>query len=431
MKTRDIVSYSFSSIRLRKLRATLTTLGVVIGIAAIVALLSLGQGFQATITNEFQSGFATNTLIVSPRGSGALGGGATDFHLLVNDTQAIDKIGNVSASVATIQKSGYIQFGNRSLRVNIIGVDYATYSSIYSSTFVAKNGSIPLNPDDQAIVVGTRILNPWENGTLLFNVNDSAQIIMTTRSGFNLVNESYTGHVVAVLNEIGGFSVGGPSDSGVYIPIDQAQKFFNTNQTDTILVQLTKSDKATIQYVSNALKNLYSGQVTVTSPTAILDTISSIFSIIEIFLAGIAGISLLVAGIGIMNIMIVSLMERTREIGILKALGMRSRTVLLIFLSETVIIGLLGAVIGIALGWGLANIAARVGLNLSGGGLGGGAGGGAFGGAATGGLAITPVLTSTVLLGALAFGVLVSVIFGLYPAWRASKLKPVDALRYE
>ena len=127
-----------------------------------------------------------------------------------------------------------------------------------------------------------------------------------------------------------------------------------------------------------------------------------------------------------MNIMIVSLIERTREIGILKALGMKSRTVLAIFLGESVIIGVIGAIIGIALGWVLANVVATV--------LGSGAiSVGPGGGAGTGGglLSITPVLTPLVFLGAFGFGVGVSVIFALYPAWRASKLKPVEALRYE
>ena len=136
----------------------------------------------------------------------------------------------------------------------------------------------------------------------------------------------------------------------------------------------------------------------------------------QLFLGGIAAISLLVAGIGIMNIMIVSLIERTREIGILKALGMKNRTVLNIFLGESVIIGLIGAVIGIILGWILANIVSRVLAS------------GIFGG---GGFKVTPLLTPEVLIGSLAFGVGVSVIFALYPAWRASKLKPVEALRYE
>ncbi len=118
--------------------------------------------------------------------------------------------------------------------------------------------------------------------------------------------------------------------------------------------------------------------------------------------------------------MIVSLMERTREIGILEALGMKGRTVLLIFLSEAVIVGVLGAVVGIVSGWGLSNVVAAF------------LGGGAFVPVrASGGFTITPVLTPTIVFGALAFGVVVSVVFALYPAWRASKLKPVDALRYE
>jgi putative ABC transport system permease protein len=190
-----------------------------------------------------------------------------------------------------------------------------------------------------------------------------------------------------------------------------------------IIVKLKNDDKATIDSASKAIKDAFSNEVSVTSATAVLNILSNVFSVIQLFLGGIAAISLLVAGIGIMNIMIVSLMERTREIGILKALGMKSQTVLMVFLGESAIIGLMGAAIGIGSGWVLANVVAIV---FHGGGV-------FFGNQAmgTGGISITPVLTPTVLLGALAFGVGVSVVFALYPAWRASKLKPVEALRYE
>jgi putative ABC transport system permease protein len=232
---------------------------------------------------------------------------------------------------------------------------------------------------------------------------------------------------VAVLKEVGGFGIGGPSDSSIYIPISQAQSFFGTDECSQIIVKLKNSDKTTIDNVSKAITDAFSNQVSVMSATAMLNTLSSVFSVIELFLAGIAAISLLVAGIGIMNIMIVSLMERTREIGILKALGMKSRTVLLIFLFESVIIGLIGGVVGIGSGWGLANIVMII---FSGEGA-------SFGNLrrsqtrSFGGTTITPLLTPTVTILALIFGVGVSVVFALYPARRASKLKPVEALRYE
>ena len=425
MKSRDVFSYSFSAIRLRKLRAGLTTLGVVIGIAAIVALLSITQGLQATITAQLQKGFATNTLIVSTgRSSGVsiIGAGDSGFKLFVNDTQTINEIENVSMSLAIIQRLGYVQFGGKNRTVTIVGVDFAKYASIYSSTFVAESGDIPQSPENDTVVVGKRISDPWKNATLFCNVNDDVEILWTNATARPPKNETYAGHVSAVLQEVGGFGIG-PSDSSIYIPISKAESFFGTDECDMIIVKLENDDTATIDSTSKVIRNVFDKQVTVMSSTAVLNILSNVFSVIQLFLGGIAAISLLVAGIGIMNIMIVSLMERTREIGILKALGMKSRTVLTVFLGESAIIGLMGAAIGIGSGWVLANVVAIVFH-----------GGGVFMGnqaAGTGGMTITPALTPTVFLGALVFGVGVSVIFALYPAWRASKLKPVEALRYE
>jgi putative ABC transport system permease protein len=437
LKARDVLSYSFSAIRLRKLRAGLTTLGVVIGIAAIVALLSITQGLQATITRQLQTGFATDTLIVSTGGGlggglGAGGVGATGFGftLLVNDTQIINNITNVETSLAIIQRVGSVEFNGTGRNVTIVGVDFTEYAGIYSSTFAAESGVISLTPGNDTVVVGKRVSDPWNNETLFCSVNDEVEIVWTNAartnsSAFQPINETYAGRVTAVLKEIGGFSVSGPSDTSIYIPISQAESFFGTDACNTIIVKLANDDKATIDNASKAIKDAFDNQVSVTSATAVLNLLSNIFSVIQLFLAGIAAISLLVAGIGIMNIMIVSLMERTREIGILKALGMKGRTVLLVFLCESLIIGLIGAVIGIASGWVLANVVA---IAFRG-------GGGVFNGnqaAATGGgMTITPLLTPTVAILALVFGVGISAIFALYPAWRASKLKPVEALRYE
>jgi putative ABC transport system permease protein len=440
MRARDVFSYSFSAIRLRKLRAGLTTLGVVIGIAAIVALLSITQGLQNTITSQLQTGLATDTLIVSPGRSvfsqggagigGGIGGSDSGFKLLVNDTATIDGLSpDIEGSVAIIQRAVYFNSSERSFIINVLGVDFAQYAAIYgSNTFVAESGAINLNPQNDEIVIGNTLHDPWKNGTLLYNVDETVEIIWTNATARPPKNETYTGQITAVLKEIGGFSFGGPSDTGVYVPISQAQSFFDTDECSQIIVKLKNSDQATIDSVSEQITDAFNGEASVISSTAVLALLGSVFSIIQLFLVGIAAISLLVAGIGIMNIMIVSLIERTREIGILKALGMKSRTVLMIFLGESVIIGLIGAVLGIGLGWVLANVVAVV---FSGGGPFAGIGGGQAAGVGAGVMDIVPVLTPTVLVGALGFGIGVSVIFALYPAWRASKLKPVEALRYE
>jgi putative ABC transport system permease protein len=439
MKTYDIFGYSFSAIKLRKLRAALTTLGVIIGIAAIVALLSITQGLQVSITNDLNRGLSSNTLIVVP-GSNALGtsgngvsggsvsrprtgislGGSSassSFKLYVNYTSQIDALSpDITSSLPVIQQAGYVNADGLNSSVTLYGVNFNQYSQLYPTTFVAASGTIPSNPADNEIVVGARVNDPSENGTLLFSAGNSVGIVWTNGTTLPVVNETYTAQVSGVLQKIGGFGLAGPSDTGVYIPLSQAENFFGTTQCEMIIVQLKNSNNSTVTDVSKAITNYFGGQVTVISSTAVLSLLSTIFGTIQLFLGGIAAISLLVAGVGIMNIMIVSLIERTREIGILKALGMKSRTVLSIFLGESAIIGLMGALVGILSGWVLANIVAR--LLAS----------GAFGGT---GFKVTPLLTPEVFFGALGFGVAISIIFALYPAWRASKLKPVDALRYE
>ncbi len=229
--------------------------------------------------------------------------------------------------------------------------------------------------------------------------------------------------MLAILEDVGSASIGGPSDNGVYIPVNTAQDFFETNETTTIIVQLVGSSEVLVEQTSKAIQDSFGGRVQVVTPKAVLNAISSIVSTIELFLTGISAISLLVAGVGIMNIMLTSLMERTREIGILKALGMFRRTVLAIFLNEALIIGLIGSAVGILLGVTLAIGIDQFGL----------VSGLASGTESTflGEIRIVPVFSPILIVYSFGFGVVVSIIFGLYPAWRAGKLTPVDALRHE
>ena len=429
MRTMDIIGYSFSAIKLRKLKAALTTLGVVIGIAAIVALLSITSGLQSSITGQLNQGSSADTLVITAGSSNAGAGGFpsggfggssssdSGFALYINDTEIISSLSSdIEYTAGVISRSGYIQSSDLNESVTLYAVDFETYQEIYS-TFVAQDGNIPTNPRDNEVVVGARIVDPGDNGTRYFAMGDHVNITWTNSTVYPLTNETTSVVISGMLQEIGGLSLSGPSDSGVYMPISAAEDFLGTTKVSSIVVKLANSDNATINAVTNAIKDYYGSDVSILSSTSLLSTINSIFSTIQLFLVGIAGISLLVAGVGIMNIMFVSMIERTREIGILKALGMKKKTVLAIFLSESAIIGLLGAVIGIIAGYSLAIVVANV------------LGSGLFG--AAGSFTITPVLTPTVLLGAFGFGVGISVIFALYPAWKASKLKPVDALRYE
>jgi len=241
MKTFDIFGYSFSAIKLRKLRAALTTLGVIIGIAAIVALLSITQGLQATITGQLNQGLSANTLIVTPSsggglggaggfsgGGGGLGGGSDNsgFKLYVNYTTEINSLTtNINTSIAVISRGGYIQTDNLNRSVTIYGVDFNEYAKVYGTTFVVADGTIPRNPSEIDAVVGTRVNQPGQNGTIFFNSGDNINITWTNATVLPPVNETYTATVSGVLDKIGGFGIGGPSDTGVYIPIDQAQSF--------------------------------------------------------------------------------------------------------------------------------------------------------------------------------------------------------------
>lgn len=424
MKVRDTLGYAFGAIRLRKMRSGLTTLGIVIGIAAIVALLSFTQGFQVAISGSFQEGLSTDVVTVSPGSGGFMGfGGDSDFVLYANDTDIINDIDGVVISTPTVSKTITAEFDSMDRMLSLTGVEFDNYADLYA-TFTTEQGEIPASPADDEVIIGYYLHNPWDNGTYIVELGDTFNVYYTVRNGTEMVPVNKTVTVVGIMEEIGSFGFG-PSDSGMYLPIESAMDYFDTDIVDQIAVQLSSDDDEFIAQVSELIEDTFNGDVTVMSATALLDTMSDILGTVEILLAGIGGISLLVAGIGIMNIMIVSLMERTREIGILKALGAKGMTILVIFISEALIIGVLGGIFGITLGIVLANLFGGM-LN----GFGGMGGGGAPSGAESF-MSITPVVTPILALQALFFGVFVSVIFALWPAYRASKLMPVDALRSE
>jgi len=422
MKVVDILSFGFNAIKRKKVRNILAIMGVAIGIAAIISLSALGGGFQDMVDIQFQQGFSSDTLLITTRGIDFFLP-ESDFDMYINDTDLIEEIEHVEVAAAQIQRAGLVEIGNYSFQLNVLGIDYEKYAEIYPDTFAAENGSIPTVFDNETVVIGSGIYNPWDNGTITGFVGDNLNITYVTRNGTLIEVKSYNATIDAILGTIGGISIGGPTDSAVFIPLEQAEEFFETSIADIILVQLDTDDEEIIKQVAREIELLFSDQIQVVIPTALLASISAIISAIELFMAAVAMISLVVAGVGIMNIMLTTILERTREIGILKSLGMKNRAVLAIFLAESLIIGFLGSLTGIALGWTLAVALGEFGIgdfiaqSLS--------------GTFVGQMTITPVISSSLILTSVLFAMSVSAIFGLYPAWRASRLKPVDALRYE
>ncbi len=400
------------ALRANKLRSILTILGIVIGVATVVALLSIGKGATASITNQIKSG-GSNLLTISPgrQQAGFRGGGESRqaSHLYYADYDLLTRgiTDNISAIVPTYQSSYTIKFGDQSLSSTVSGTMEAQKDvrslEIASGRFITDGDN---KSDALVAVLGSQV------ATDLFS---SVPPVGNTISINGVKFE-----VVGVL-ESKGASFGSPDDS-VFIPIQTGYDklfgetaTFNGKQTiNNILISVKTTDamdtvSAEASYMlrrSHKLKPSEDVDFNIMNQTDILDTLNSVTQTLTIFLGAIAGISLLVGGIGIMNIMLVSVTERTKEIGLRKAVGATRNQILTQFLIETVTLSLLGGIIGILLGVLIATFFSLTGL-------------------------IASVITADSILMAFFFALAIGVFFGLYPAFRAANLHPMEALRYE
>ena len=421
MRFSDILRYSFGQMKRKKIRATLTILGVLIGVAAIVSINSLGTGFQTSMTAELEKSMGVNTLRVTNTGFGGPGGSSEDFNtkLYYNDSIEIGKINGVDYVTATISKIlKFYANDNYTTNANVVGTDINKYAKIYDGTFLLENGTIN-NLNNESLVLGYLVRHPYGNDTLIANVGDKVNITFSLREGQALKIVNYTFTVVATLKQVGGFS---EQDRSVYIPISTMIGIFNTTEVDNIVVKV--SDTSKIDQVKEDILSYYDGEVNVISAEAMMDTFNSMFSMIILFLSAIGFISLVVAGVGIMNIMTVSVTERTREIGILKSVGAKNRTILAIFLSDAFVVGIVGGVLGIIFGYIGATILGTSLISM----LFSTAPGGSSGGFT---ITIQPVLGPSLILISLGLAIGLSLLFAYYPARTASKKNPVEALRYE
>jgi len=397
---------AIGSIGANKLRAALTMLGVIIGVGAVIALMALGNGVTESVTGEISS-LGSNLISISTDRENSGGYPVltqSDVDALSNPLSA-PALSGASAIVQGVQE---VVYGGDSIDTTVAGVTANYLEMNNMGEFQVGDGITQVDLDDKERVA---VLG---SDAALDLFGDSYALGKTIKVN----GVSY--EVVGILESQGsGFA--GDTDGNVYIPLTTAQTRLYPDRTrsgeravSSIVAQAVDADQAQageaqIQAVLRERHGLAGDDeddFSTFSMTSLLDMVSTITGTLTAFLGAIAGISLLVGGIGIMNIMLVSVTERTREIGIRKAIGALKRDILTQFLLESVLLSVLGGVIGILLGWGLATVAGNV-------------------------LGLESVVDAGTVLLATGFAGGVGLVFGIYPAWRAASLQPIEALRYE
>jgi putative ABC transport system permease protein len=421
-----MLAIAWANMKQRKLRTSLTTLGVVIGITAVISLASLGEGFRVTVTNRMEQGFELNVLTVIP---GSLFGGLTRERFQDPRIQEIAQFPEVDIATGVMQMGNVtLKKGDREVRAFVAtAVNFSQFIGVYPDRFEFETveGS-PAEWKNNTMVIGYKVNHPNETEPVFASAGDIVNMTYT-RTAFPIrQDETRNFTVVGTLVKKGTPGITN-FDYWIFIPLDTAREIFNSEESDLIFVKVFDAD--TSEHVADEVEALFPPyQVSILVPATFIRQVDYIIGLIQLFLTSVASISLLVAGIGIMNITTVSVMERTREIGIMKAIGAKNTTILTIFLTETALIGLLGGLIGVPTGYGLSYLLSFIVSRFMGGGQGGG---GVFQNPETEQGVITPIFSPQWAIGALIFGVVICILFGLYPARKAAKLDPVKALRYE
>lgn len=402
---RDIFSEAFWSLSTNRVRSGLTILGIVIGIASVITMVSIGQGAQASIAANIES-IGSNLIIVMPgaqRTGFASGGRGSAQTLTLDDAMAIkNEVEGIRAVAPDVSRRYQMTAKGNNTNTEVVGT-VADY-------LVARNITVDhgrfFSDQEQKGSAKVAVVGPTAAEDLFgADADPVGQFVRIKNVDFEVIG-------VTVLK--GGSGFNNPDDF-VYVPITSAQHFLS-GDSYVNTISIAAEDQESMVSVQQSISDLLLSRHAINDPTQadftlvnqndIIATASSIAGTFTILLSSIAGISLLVGGIGIMNMMLTTVTERTREIGLRKAVGIRRRSIRLQFLVESIVLTLFGGIIGVILGW-MASLLISQFAGLS-----------------------TVVSLSAIVL---AFGVSagVGIVFGYYPAERAARLSPIEALRYE
>lgn len=402
---KESISIALRALLTNKLRSVLTMLGIIIGVGAVIAMVSVGMGVREKVQNSIAS-LGSNMLIVTPGAASSQGvrsASGTSITLVSDDAEAIKKtVPGTDYVTPLVSKQYQIIAGNQNWTTTVQGVtpEYMAIRSLTvgSGSFISERD---LNARNRVAVIGSTVA---EN--LFGTMNPTGQNVRINNTPYQ---------IIGVLDSKGQSSMGQDQDDVVMVPLTTAQeRLIGIDYVNSINIQVTKAEN--MDQVQDQITTLLrqrhkivgdkEDDFSVRNLTSIMEMATETTGTITMLLGSIAAISLLVGGIGIMNIMIVSVTERTREIGIRKALGATYRDIMLQFLIESIVIGVLGGVGGIVLG-----VAAAYGISI-------------FSSLNT----VISVLSIVVSFG---FSIGIGLFFGIYPARKAALLDPIEALRFE
>ncbi len=403
---KDYLQISFEAFKSRKLRTALTLLGVFIGIALLITLMSLGTGLENFITDQFEQ-MGSDKIMVSP-GSSLLGGTVEGIELTEKDLQVIERLDGIKATTAALVKISPVKHKEETVYTWVLGspMDEQSIELLESmaSGWEIEHGRQLTEDDTGKIAVGIDV------------ATDDKLFENSVKLGSKLMIEGKEFEVAGIYSRIGNPQ----DDSQIYMPIDVARDLFDEPEKFDMILAQTKDGEDVDQVSEEAKRELRKTRdvdegeedFTIQTSEQLLESFGTILAVIQAVLIGLATISLLVGGIGIANTMYAAILERTKEIGIMKAIGATTSDITILFVLESGMIGLGAGIIGVAIG-ALISLGIQYAIHMAGYSM------------------LNVNLSVTLLLGGLAFAFVFGVVSGLIPAIKASKMNPVDSLRYE